>query len=478
MTDCNRTWQELALVFDLLEGEEKRRLEGHLATCQSCNATVERLRRIEGRIREVKGALHATHPAPQEIYDYAAGPGAEAIEDAERSGALEVHFRRCRACSREVERIRALDRTASPIREVLRGEPVVPDAPPAPIPSIAQLMQTVERRLADDGAESEVLRTPLRPISTRRPRALVPAVAAAASIALALVLLQQARGSRLTRWVVASPGTHARRLAPEGSIPLRAGETLPADARIENPGPEPLVLVESTAEREPRLRVVEAGASVDLPRSPLPDLAIPRGQGLVAAASGAQLPTLRGIPEPSGLISPRLTVRERRPSFLFAPRGEGRRYRVACLVRDLTTGVKRELFTTPEGAGPSISYPSNAAALEYDGDHAFEWKLEEVSDGTVQSVGPVDFYLDPDPEPKRLEAQALRDLLPSSPAAGHFLAANHYLRAELYVDAMRELLASDPSLADEGVRGLFEKIARSLEVDLQAARALLAPPPR
>ncbi len=465
-------------MFDLLEGEEKRRFEGHLATCPACNSTVERLRRIERRVRDVKGALHATHPAPQEIYDYAAGPGAESIEEEEHSGALEVHFRRCRECSREVERIRALDRTASPIREVLRGEPLVPDAPPAPIPSIAQLMRTVERRLSDDGADSIVLRTPLRPIPTRRPRALVPALAAAASIALALFLLHGARGSRLTRWVVASPGTHARRLVPEGSIPLRAGETLPADARIENPGPEPLVLVESTEDREPRLCVIDPGASLDLPRSPLPAVLIPRGQGLVAAASGARLPTLRGIPEPSGLISPRLTIRERRPSFLFAPGGEGRRYRVVCLVRNLATGETRVLFTTPEGEGPSIPYPADAAPLEYDVDHAFEWWLEQVSDGTVQSVGPVDFYLDPDPEPKRQEAQALRDLLPSAPAAGHFLAANHYLRAELYIDAMRELLASDPSLADEGVRGLFEKIARSLEVDLQAARTLLAPSPR
>ncbi|HKB16803.1 MAG TPA: hypothetical protein VKF62_12110, partial [Planctomycetota bacterium] len=354
VTDCDRNWQELALVFDFLEGDERRRFEGHLATCQSCHSTVERLRRIERRVRDVKGALHATHPAPQEIYDYAAGPGAESIEDPERSGALEAHFGRCRECSREVERIRALDRTASPIREVLRGEPVVPDAPPAPIPSIAELMQTVERRLSDDGADSQVLRTPLRPIPTRRPRALVPALAAAASIALALFLLHEARGFRLTRWVVASPGTHARRSAPEGSIPLRAGETLPAETRIENPGPERLVLVESTEEREPRMVVLDPGASVDLPPSSLPSRTIPKGRGLVAAASGARLPTLRGIPEPSGLISPRLTVRERRPSFLFSPRGEGRRYRVACLLQDLTTGATKPLFTTPEGEGPSI----------------------------------------------------------------------------------------------------------------------------
>ncbi|MGH7151475.1 MAG: zf-HC2 domain-containing protein, partial [Planctomycetota bacterium] len=133
MTDCDRTWKELALVFDLLEGEEKRRFGEHLASCPTCRSTIERLRKIEGRVREVRGALHGTHPAPQEIYDYAAGPGAEPIESAERSGALEIHFRRCRECSREVERIRALDRTASPIREVLRGEPLVPDAPPAPI---------------------------------------------------------------------------------------------------------------------------------------------------------------------------------------------------------------------------------------------------------------------------------------------------------------------------------------------------------
>jgi anti-sigma factor RsiW len=475
--DCNRNWRELALVFDLLEGDEKRRFDVHIASCGECFSIVERLKKLEGTLRGLKGALHGAHPSPEDIYDYAAGPGAEAFEEGERVAALEAHLRRCPACVREVDRIRTLDRTASPIREVLRGDAASDDAPPAPVPSIAELMRTVERRVAETPSDGTVLRTPLRPRWPRRPKALLPALAAAASIALAVVLLLEARGTRGDHWIVASPNTHARRITSEGTLPLRAGESIPGDVRIENPGPEDLILLDASEGRLPRLSVVGPGSRAT-PRSARPGDPLPDGGTLVAVLTSPPLRTVRGMPERSALIAPRLTVRERKPSFLFSPGAERGRYRVVCLRRHLTTGERTPLLTTPEGEGPLIPYPADAPALDYDSDHAFEWRLEKLEGGAVEAVGPVDFYLDPDPEPKLRAAEALRERTRSSPAAGHFLAANHYLRAELYVDAMRELLASDPSLTDPGVRELFESIARSLEVDVQAARTLLAPPPR
>ena len=101
MTDCDPVFRERVLTYDLLEGEEASAFEAHLALCPGCRGRVRLIRRAEERLRTLREAIDEAHPTPDDLYDFAGGPGAVAL-DPEKRAPTEAHLRRCPACAREV----------------------------------------------------------------------------------------------------------------------------------------------------------------------------------------------------------------------------------------------------------------------------------------------------------------------------------------------------------------------------------------
>ena len=117
-TACGKERLTQVLQYPLLAGEGRYRFEAHLRGCPMCRGTIDALARVEVRIRELAPALVAAHPEAEKIYDFALVPGNWPIPK-QRARVVRAHVARCSLCSREVDRIRAIDSREGPLAEVL-----------------------------------------------------------------------------------------------------------------------------------------------------------------------------------------------------------------------------------------------------------------------------------------------------------------------------------------------------------------------
>jgi hypothetical protein len=117
---CERP--DLALVLPLwaeLDGQRRRALYEHAGRCLECGPKLELLRRadewLENQVRRTPAGIC---PAPEQLYDYGNGPGAQGASDAERLS-LKAHLATCEDCATFV--VTLGQRPPSPL--LLEGEP-------------------------------------------------------------------------------------------------------------------------------------------------------------------------------------------------------------------------------------------------------------------------------------------------------------------------------------------------------------------
>jgi hypothetical protein len=153
--------------WDLLEPRERTALEAHAATCPRCGPALDLLRRADAWLAAGSSAASVgSCPDTERLYDAAGGPGARPLDPGERA-TIEEHLARCAECAGFAATL-----------DSRPPSPLLLDPDPGPRPTLEPLPASLPRRR-------------LR---------LVPALAAAAGLVLAVAVWR----------AVVSPGTQAQ----------------------------------------------------------------------------------------------------------------------------------------------------------------------------------------------------------------------------------------------------------------------------
>ncbi len=115
MPSCE-TIDLVAYMEEALDAEERRRVETHLVTCESCCRSLEELGEAKELLVELWTAGGAGCPPAEALGEYLAGEGEEDLRRA-----LGRHLERCATCGELIEVLRAFEAEWAPPAE---GQPL------------------------------------------------------------------------------------------------------------------------------------------------------------------------------------------------------------------------------------------------------------------------------------------------------------------------------------------------------------------